>query len=112
MAAEDLSDSFYDLTASDLKLILRQLKDIATGNEEAPMLTNDQRKEHENRKKMEKISRYQCCVIRVKFNDNYILQGMFKPTESIKDVIQFIKGFLNEPEKPFYVCKFVKKKSK
>lgn len=80
---------------------------MAAGNEDQPLLTSDQRKEFEERKKLEKIARYQCCVIRIKFNDNYILQGMFKPTESIMDVITFIKGFLKEPEKSFYLCRFL-----
>lgn len=80
---------------------------MAAGNEEAPLLTNDQRTEYENRKKLEKISRYKCCVIRIKFKDNYILQGMFKPTENIMDVITFIKGFLKDPQKTFYLCKYL-----
>lgn len=104
---EDLPDSFYDLTVNDLKLVLRDLKKIAAGNEDAPLLTEKLRELEENNTMLRKIAQYKNCVIRIQFPDRYVLQGMFKPIDKIIDVKEFTKTYLDKPEKPFYLCKFL-----
>uniref|UniRef100_A0A1A9WAS4 UBX domain-containing protein n=1 Tax=Glossina brevipalpis TaxID=37001 RepID=A0A1A9WAS4_9MUSC len=100
---EDLPDSFYDLTVNDLKLVLRDLKNIAAGNEDAPLLTEKLRELRDNRTMLNKISQYKNCVIRIKFPDRCVLQGMFKPIDKISDVIEFVRKFLRKPAKSFYL---------
>uniref|UniRef100_A0A1A9Z1Z0 UBX domain-containing protein n=1 Tax=Glossina pallidipes TaxID=7398 RepID=A0A1A9Z1Z0_GLOPL len=100
---EDLPDSFYDLTVNDLKLVLRDLKNIAAGNEDAPLVTERLRELRENRTMLNKMSQYKNCVIRIKFPDRCVLQGMFKPIDKISDVIEFVRMFLRKPAIPFYL---------
>ncbi|XP_075158750.1 tether containing UBX domain for GLUT4 [Haematobia irritans] len=100
---EDLPDSFYDLTVNDLKLVLRDLRKIASGDEDAPLLTEKLREIENNNIMLKKISQYKNCVIRIQFPDRHVLQGMFKPIDTICDVMEFIKPFLNNPEQPSYL---------
>lgn len=103
---EDLPDSFYDLTVNDLKLVLRDLKKVAAGNSEAPLLTEKLREIEDNNTMLRKIAQYKNCVIRIQFPSRYVLQGMFKPIDKISDVNEFIKNFLENPNKSFYLCKY------
>lgn len=102
---EDLPDSFYDLTVNDLKLVLRDLKNIVIGNEDSPLLTEKLREIEHNNTMLRKIAQYKNCVIRIQFPDRHVLQGMFKPIDRISDVKAFISNYLETPEKPFYLCK-------
>lgn len=103
---EDLPDSFYDLTVNDLKLVLRDLKNIAAGNEDAPLVTERLRELRDNRTMLNKMSQYKNCVIRIKFPDRCVLQGMFKPIDKISDIIEFVRTFLRKPAIPFYLCTY------
>ncbi|XP_073832606.1 tether containing UBX domain for GLUT4 [Musca autumnalis] len=100
---EDLPDSFYDLTVNDLKLVLRDLRKIATGDTDAPLLTEKLREIENNNTMLRKISQYKNCAIRIQFPDRHVLQGMFKPIDKISDVLEFAKRFLIKPEQPCYL---------
>lgn len=52
-----------------------------------------------------KLSGYKNVVVRVQFPDQIILQGVFTPSNTIQDVMNFIKQHLEEPDKPFLICK-------
>ncbi|XP_013119013.2 tether containing UBX domain for GLUT4 [Stomoxys calcitrans] len=100
---EDLPDSFYDLTVNDLKLVLRDLRKIASGDEDAPLLTEKLREIENSNTMLKKISQYKNCVIRIQFPDRHVLQGMFKPIDKVDDIMQFVKAFLKQPEQPCYL---------
>lgn len=104
---EDLPDSFYDLTVNDLKLVLRDLRKIATGDEDAPLLTEKLREIENNNTMLRKIAQYKNCAIRIQFPDRHVLQGMFKPIDTISDVLEFTKKFLTQPEQSCYLCKYL-----
>lgn len=104
---EDLPDSFYDLTVNDLKLVLRDLRKIATGDEDAPLLTEKLREIENNNTMLRKISQYKNCAIRIQFPDRHVLQGMFKPIDKISDVLEFTKKFLTQPDQSCYLCKYL-----
>lgn len=53
-----------------------------------------------------RFSGYKNVVVRVQFPDQIILQGVFTPSNTIEDVTNFIKQHLQEPEKPFHICKY------
>lgn len=52
------------------------------------------------------ISVYPHCVVRILFPNRLALQGVFKSTESIQDVIQFVVSFLETSNLEFYLCKY------
>ena len=46
--------------------------------------------------KLNLLNRYKRCIIRIQFPppDSLVIQGTFSITESISDVIQFVKNFM------------------
>lgn len=53
------------------------------------------------------MNMYKNVVVRVQFPDRIILQGVFSPTDTIHDVIDFIKSHLYNPDKPFQLCEYI-----
>jgi len=43
------------------------------------------------------------ALIRVRFPDDYCIQGTFGALEKVADVYQFVKDHLYTPERPFYL---------
>ncbi|XP_055842826.1 tether containing UBX domain for GLUT4 [Episyrphus balteatus] len=100
---EDLPDSFFDLTVNDLKLVLRDLKKITEGNDDAPLLTAKMREIEENSSLLRKLAQYKQCIIRVQFPDRNVLQGVFKPTDKVEDVVSFVRPFLTNEDLDFHL---------
>ncbi|XP_067641326.1 tether containing UBX domain for GLUT4 [Eurosta solidaginis] len=99
--AEELPDSFFDLTVDDLRLVLRDLKKASRGDEDAPLLTERLRQLESEKTKLNKISQYKTCVIRIQFPDRLVLQGVFKPIDKIVDVANFVRKFLHNENAKF-----------
>ncbi|XP_041077699.1 tether containing UBX domain for GLUT4-like isoform X2 [Polyodon spathula] len=76
---EDLPDEFFQVTVDDIRKRFAQLKSEREVLEEAPLLTKSLR---ESRMK-EKIERYPKVVLRVQFPDRHVLQGFFRPLETV-----------------------------
>ncbi|OBS70986.1 hypothetical protein A6R68_00483 [Neotoma lepida] len=52
----------------------------------------------------EKLERYPKVALRVLFPDRYILQGFFRPSETVGDLRDFVRSHLENPELSFYLC--------
>lgn len=50
------------------------------------------------------VSVYPHCVVRILFPNRVALQGIFKSTETIKEVIQFVKIYIDVAIFEFYLC--------
>nr|XP_014087003.2 tether containing UBX domain for GLUT4 [Bactrocera oleae] len=101
--AEELPDSFFDLTVEDLKLVLRDLKKASRGDEDAPLLTERLRQLEGQKTMLNKIAQYKNCVIRIQFPDRLVLQGIFKPIDKVSDVMDFVRKFLHDDQADFYL---------
>ncbi|XP_054730906.1 tether containing UBX domain for GLUT4 [Anastrepha obliqua] len=101
--AEELPDSFFDLTVEDLRLVLRDLKKVSKGDENSPLLTERLRKLEEQKTMLNKIGQYKNCVLRIQFPDRFVLQGIFKPIDKISDVVDFVRKFLHDEKANFYL---------
>lgn len=101
--AEELPDSFFDLTVEDLKLVLRDLKKASRGEEDAPLLTERLRQLEGQKTMLNKIAHYKNCVIRIQFPDRLVLQGIFKPIDKVSDVMDFVRKFLHDDQEDFYL---------
>lgn len=100
---KDPSDDFYKLTIDDAKLLLRGAKETRKELEEAELSTAALREE-KRLKKLEKLyNRYPRCVVRVQFPDRAVVQGVFKSTEAVRDVAEFLKNFLKRPQAEFFL---------
>ncbi|XP_011177233.2 tether containing UBX domain for GLUT4 [Zeugodacus cucurbitae] len=101
--AEELPDSFFDLTVEDLKLVLRDLKKASRGEEDAPLLTERLRQLEGQKTMLNKIAQYKNCVIRIQFPDRLVLQGIFKPIDKVSDVMDFVRKFLHDDRSDFHL---------
>ncbi|KAH8417660.1 hypothetical protein KR222_003642 [Zaprionus bogoriensis] len=107
---DDLPDSFFDLTVNDLKMVLRDLKRTASGNEDAPLLTSNLRELERQKAMLAKLNQYKDCVLRIQFPNRYVLQGIFKPHEPLVRVEDFVRGFLTNPNEKFQLFTIPPKK--
>ncbi|KAJ8366604.1 hypothetical protein AAFF_G00348590 [Aldrovandia affinis] len=98
-SGEDLPDEFFEVTVDDVRKRFAQLKSERKVLEEAPMMTKALR---ESRMK-EKMERYPKVVLRVQFPDRHILQGFFRPLETVGTLRQFVKSHLADPQLSFYL---------
>uniref|UniRef100_A0A672Y3M4 RBD domain-containing protein n=1 Tax=Sphaeramia orbicularis TaxID=375764 RepID=A0A672Y3M4_9TELE len=97
----DLPDEFFEVTMDDVRKRFAQLKSERKLLEESPLMTKALR---ESQMK-EKMDRYPKVVLRVQFPDRHVLQGFFRPLETVAAVRQFVRSHLEDPKLSFYLCK-------
>ncbi|XP_068386088.1 tether containing UBX domain for GLUT4 isoform X3 [Eschrichtius robustus] len=95
----ELPDEFFEVTVDDVRRRLAQLKSERKRLEEAPLVT----KAFRDAQMKEKLQRYPKVVLRVLFPDRYILQGFFRPSETVGDLRDFVRSHLGNPKLPFYL---------
>nr|XP_019939218.1 PREDICTED: tether containing UBX domain for GLUT4 isoform X1 [Paralichthys olivaceus] len=95
----DLPDEFFEITVDDVRKRFAQLKSERKVLEEAPLMTKSLREAQMK----EKMDRYPKVVLRVQFPDRHVLQGFFRPLETVGTVRNFVKSHLENPELSFYL---------
>nr|XP_051684386.1 tether containing UBX domain for GLUT4 isoform X1 [Oryctolagus cuniculus] len=95
----ELPDEFFEVTVDDVRRRLAQLKSERQRLEEAPLVT----KAFREARMKEKLERYPKVAVRVLFPDRYVLQGFFRPSETVGDLRDFVRHHLGNPELPFYL---------
>ncbi|XP_048411358.1 tether containing UBX domain for GLUT4 isoform X3 [Stegostoma tigrinum] len=96
---EELPDEFFQVTIDDVRKRFAQLKSERRRLEEAPLMTKSMRETYIK----EKTERYPKVVLRVQFPDRYVLQGFFRPFETVGALIEFVKSHLIDPAISFYL---------
>lgn len=51
------------------------------------------------------LYKYKKCIIRIHFPNRLVLQSVFKTTETISDIMHFIRTYLVDKSLDFYLCK-------
>ncbi|KAL0822516.1 hypothetical protein ABMA28_004567 [Loxostege sticticalis] len=100
---DDLPDDFYELTIEEVRKLYHDLQQNRLELENTPLLTASKKQSVEQQTSQQKLKLYKNVVVRVQFPDRIILQGVFLPTDTIQDVIDFIKSHLKNPDKPFHI---------
>nr|XP_057947527.1 tether containing UBX domain for GLUT4 isoform X2 [Doryrhamphus excisus] len=95
----ELPDEFFEVTVDDVRKRFAQLKSERKLLEEAPLMTKSLR---ETLMK-EKMDRYPKVVLRVQFPDGHVLQGFFRPLETVGAVMHFVRSHLEDPQLTFYL---------
>ncbi|XP_029013580.1 tether containing UBX domain for GLUT4 [Betta splendens] len=95
----ELPDEFFEVTMDDVRKRFAQLKSERKLLEEAPLMTKSLR---ESQMK-EKMDRYPKVVLRVQFPDRHVLQGFFRPLETVGAVRLFVSSHLEDPQLSFYL---------
>ncbi|XP_067403226.1 tether containing UBX domain for GLUT4 isoform X2 [Emydura macquarii macquarii] len=96
---QDLPDEFFEVTVDDVRKRLAQLQSERKRLEEAPLMTKSLREAQMK----EKLERYPKVVLRVQFPDRHVLQGFFRPNETVGILRDFVRSHLADPELPFYL---------
>lgn len=99
----ELPDSFFNLTVEDAKILLRDAKRKREELEEAPLLIEAQRKLEQDKRILAQLNKYRRVVIRVQFPNQLVLQGWFKPVETVQAIKDFIKNYLEDPTCDFTI---------
>ncbi|CAG4950150.1 unnamed protein product [Colias eurytheme] len=99
----DLPDDFYELSIEEVRKIYHELQQKRIEFENTPLLTSTKREELEKQVSQQKINTYRHVVVRIQFPDNMILQGVFTPSNTIKDVNNFVKEHLQNQDKEFQI---------
>ncbi|XP_046572870.1 tether containing UBX domain for GLUT4-like [Haliotis rubra] len=96
---DDLPDDFFEVTDADIRKMMTDLQKNAENVADAPLMTQSMRQARLE----ERYSKYKKVVIRVQFPDKLVLQGMFRPRETVFAVQKFVKEHLQDKTTPFYL---------
>ncbi|KAM6050206.1 tether containing UBX domain for GLUT4 isoform 1-T1 [Theristicus caerulescens] len=96
---EELPDEFFEVTVDDVRKRLAQLQSERKRLEEAPLMTKSLREAQLK----EKLERYPKVVLRVHFPDRHVLQGFFRPSETVGILRDFVRSHLADADLPFYL---------
>ncbi|KAL3526334.1 hypothetical protein ACH5RR_010990 [Cinchona calisaya] len=91
--SNDEPDDFYEFTAEDYYRLM------ATKKEDKFLKTRKIREAEEAARR----STINKAVIRVCFPDNYTLEALFHPSETIQSLVDLLMKVINHPEVPFYI---------
>ncbi|KFV13997.1 Tether containing UBX domain for GLUT4, partial [Tauraco erythrolophus] len=97
---EELPDEFFEVTVDDVRKRLAQLQSERQKRlEEAPLMTKSLREAQLK----EKLERYPKVALRVHFPDRHVLQGFFRPSETVGILRDFVRSHLADADLPFYL---------
>nr|XP_009509965.1 PREDICTED: tether containing UBX domain for GLUT4 [Phalacrocorax carbo] len=96
---EELPDEFFEVTVDDVRKRLAQLQSERKRLEEAPLMTKSLREAQLK----EKLERYPKVVLRIHFPDRHVLQGFFRPSETVGILRDFVRSHLADADLPFYL---------
>ncbi|XP_014469701.1 PREDICTED: tether containing UBX domain for GLUT4 [Dinoponera quadriceps] len=100
---DELPDSFFELNLHDARTLLRDAKRRREELESAPLLTEAQRQLDRDKRTLDQLNKYRRTVIRIQFPDQFVLQGLFGPLESVQTVKDFITNYLDDPSCAFTI---------
>lgn len=103
--SEDMLDDFFELTIDDAKKLLKDIKKQRLNFENGKLMTTAMRELEESKKQLRILNQYKKALIRIQFPNHTVLQGTFLPSETIGHVLEFVRGFLEDKELIFYLCK-------
>ncbi|PVD37642.1 hypothetical protein C0Q70_00239 [Pomacea canaliculata] len=96
---QDVGDDFFEITEADLKSLMRDLQKQVSSLTDRPLMTESMRQtEMEQR-----YQHYHSVVLRVQFTDGLVLQGCFRPRETVFALYKFVKENLEDPNHEFYL---------
>eukprot|EP00058_Branchiostoma_floridae_P021676 XP_002607166.1 hypothetical protein BRAFLDRAFT_118647 [Branchiostoma floridae] len=96
---EDPTDDFFEVTVNDVRHMMADLSRARREMEDETMMTGAMRAQRE----VEMIQKYPKTVIRVQFPDRTVLQGFFRPMETVPALTEFVKSNLADPTSSFYL---------
>ncbi|XP_064083678.1 tether containing UBX domain for GLUT4-like [Macrobrachium nipponense] len=97
-------EAFFDLTVDEVKGLYREQQKMLRSLEDVPLMTKQMREMHETSKVLCALNQFPVTRLRIYFPDNNVIQAAFKPTETVAQVMDFIRQFLSDPNAEFCLC--------
>ncbi|XP_050726349.1 tether containing UBX domain for GLUT4-like [Eriocheir sinensis] len=94
-------DVFFQLTAEEVRRLYREQRKALRELEETPLMTQSMRELEESSKVLTALNRYPVTHLRIHFPDEHVIQATFKPNDTVKDVMTFLRPFLTNPTAEF-----------
>ena len=69
--------------------------------ENQPLMTKEMREMEKQAKILSALNQYPVTQLRIYFPDNYVIQASFKPHDTIKCVMEFLRQFLIQQDMEF-----------
>ncbi|XP_029343426.1 tether containing UBX domain for GLUT4 [Acyrthosiphon pisum] len=91
---QDEGDDFFQPTIKDITLVLRDLKNSRAQFEDGQLCTSAMRELEKAQNQLNLLHKYKKCIIRIHFPNRLVLQTIFKSTETVLDIINFIRKYL------------------
>ncbi|KAK7506350.1 hypothetical protein BaRGS_00002462, partial [Batillaria attramentaria] len=92
-----VGEDFFELTETDIRSLMKDLQRQASS--ERPLMTEAMRMA----KMEEQHQYYDFVVLRVQFPDGLVLQGCFRPRETVFALYRFVREHLENKEQEFYL---------
>ncbi|KAK4876788.1 hypothetical protein RN001_009294 [Aquatica leii] len=99
----ELPDDFFELTITDAKKLLKDIKKRRMDIENAPFQTKAVRSLLKSTQQLGQLNKYKQAVIRVNFPDQTVLQGVFKPIDTVETIMNFVREYLDDKNIEFYL---------
>ncbi|KAG0723230.1 Tether containing UBX domain for GLUT4 [Chionoecetes opilio] len=94
-------DAFFKLSAEEVRRLYKEQRKALIELQEAPLMTKNMREMGESSKVLSAMHLYPITHLRVHFPDEHVIQASFKPTDTVADVIAFLRPFLACPTADF-----------
>lgn len=94
---QELPDDFFEVTEQDIRKMMTDLQKKVECDQ--PLMTQAMRMA----KIEEQYSKYDRVVIRIQFPDKLVLQGLFRPRETVFAVKKYVKSYLENKDLDFYL---------
>ncbi|KAL7639428.1 UNVERIFIED_CONTAM: hypothetical protein RMT77_009929 [Armadillidium vulgare] len=96
-------DSFFELTSNEVRKLYNEHVQKIKELEEAPLQTHGMRQLEKDSRLLLAMNRYPVTQIRIIFPDRLAIQANFKPRNTVKDIIDFLKPLLVRSDLNFYL---------
>ncbi|XP_014206334.1 tether containing UBX domain for GLUT4 [Copidosoma floridanum] len=101
MPQVEIPDDFFDLTVKDIRLLHIDMQRLNDRLKESPLMTEKLRNLEKEKNVLTTIHKYTKAVIRIYFPNQLVLQGIFRPLESVQAIKDFVKAYLEHPQTDF-----------
>ncbi|XP_052071429.1 tether containing UBX domain for GLUT4-like [Mytilus californianus] len=96
-ANQEISEDFFEVTEKDVRTMMQDLQ--KKNEEEQLLMTQSMRRQ----KLEEQYNKYERVVIRIQFADKLVLQGLFRPRETVFAIKKYVKSYLEDKDLNFYL---------
>jgi len=73
--------------------------------EDGQLCTSAMRELEKTQNQLNLLHKYKKCIIRIHFPNRLVLQTIFKSTETVLDIINFVRKYLVDESLDFSLCK-------